>query len=656
MMAFRSAIARAVCLLLLHTSQVLAQDDTLGLKQGYTTLHTKNLDIQLAKDAQVLVSLKPSGGSFDFLPFDYLSFRAGNNQYHWGDITLRYRSEGSTSWTNVDSAANRQAVTPISISGSLAASNLGPTIPADSRSKLNITRQWTDVSGDLGLEFIITNSGKDTIEIGSLGFPAEFNSIFTNRSAVETQEKCSLSDPYIGMHGGYIQAVPISGVGPALVVTPLGDTPLEAYRNLPEPGFAATAYGSQVFEGFYEWQTLTKAWAEQEWKGAEQWNPASSRTLEAGESLKFGVRFSIAAPGIRGIDDTIKGTGTPSVRGVPGYIIPQDLAAQLIVQPPADSTVSSITTDPKDAFAVKAVSAGHYELTPASTAFGRVRVTIQYSDNKLQTVHYFITKPAPDTVNGLGNFLTTKQWFTDSDDPFGRAPSVMSYDFEAQKIVLQDDRVWIAGLSDEAGAGSFLAATMKQAIRPNAEEMAKLEDFVDGVLWGTIQTADFAVRKSIFFYEPALVPDYSYDKSLNWGGWMSWNRQNAYVADRAYDYVHVAAAYWGLYRAGRGYPQLLKSHTWDWYLNQSYNTVMSVSATDRNGNSVVGYADLGLMGETVFGELLTDLKREGWESNAAALEARMKRRAGLWDKQAVPFGSEMAWDSTGQEGVYYWSK
>ena len=34
----------------------------------------------------------------------------------------------------------------------------------------------------------------------------------------------------------------------------------------------------------------------------------------------------------------------------------------------------------------------------------------------------------------------------------------------------------------------------------------------------------------------------------------------------------------------------------------------------------------------------------------------MRTRATRWDSEETPFGSEMAWDSTGQEGVYYWSK
>ncbi|KFY45529.1 hypothetical protein V494_00907 [Pseudogymnoascus sp. VKM F-4513 (FW-928)] len=625
------------------TSTVLCQD-TLGLGDGYMKLTTANFDIQIVNDAQVLASLKPSGGDFDFLPFDYLSLRAKDGQYHWGDVTFRYRTSGSTTWITGDSAQARKKVTTLS-TGALAASGLAPTLPTG---PLNITREWIDVSSDLSLQFTIVNSGSSAIEIGALGFPAEFNSIFTNRQATDMLRLCSLSDPYIGMHAGQIRVAPTSGDGPALVVTALGDTPMEAYRNLAETYYEDTAYGSQVFEGFYEWQVLSKAWAENEWSGKDPWNEASSRTLQPDESLKFGLRFSVAEGGVRDIDSTVLGTGTPVAHGVPGYIIPRGTTANLFLQ--GSSAVNSTTVKPTGALKLVSIGDGHYTVTPSTSAWGRVRLTVVYADGKVQTIHYYVTKPGTEAVASLGQFLTTEQWFTDTSDPFGRAPSVMTYDYEGKSIVEQDSRAWVAGLSDEGGAGSFLAACMKQAAQPNADEITKLESFVDGVLWKTIQTSDFAVRKSIFFYEPAAVPGYSYDSSIDWTSWTSWNKASSYSTDRAYDYVHVAAAYWGLYRAGRAYPSLIKSHTWDWYLNQAYNTIIRAMKTD------VGYNRVGLMGETVFGEVLTDLTREGLSSEAKTLTAAMKSRADQWNTEAVPFGSEMAWDSTGQEGVYYWSK
>jgi hypothetical protein len=72
--------------------------------------------------------------------------------------------------------------------------------------------------------------------------------------------------------------------------------------------------------------------------------------------------------------------------------------------------------------------------------------------------------------------------------------------------------------------------------------------------------------------------------------------------------------------------------------------------------SNVGYKTVGLMGETVFGELLADLQRENLTSQHTTLTAAMRSRATQWNSEEVPYGSEMAWDSTGQEGVYYWTK
>ncbi len=629
--------------------------DDLGLANGYVRFSTKNFDIKIAHDAQVLASLRPAGSSFDFLPFDYMSRRARNGQYHWGDITLRYRTlrNGTASgWTDVDSALARKPVSGLH-GPALAAASLAPTLPA--RLPLNISREWIDVDGDLGLRFTVANTGSVALEMGSLGFPAEVNSIFTGRTAEQIQDKCSLADAYVGMSGGFIRVVPVRGNESALVITPLGDTPLEASRNLDEASYADTAYGSQTFEGFYEWQVFTKAWADKEWASTQPWNPPSSRILQPGQSTTFGLRFSVAQRGVRDIDSTIGRTGTPVVMGVPGYILPRDLPAQLFVKLPGGLAVNSTRVDPPGALRVSQTASGSYQIVPSSQAWGRTRLSLAFSDGRVQTVHYYVTKPATQAVAELGRFLTTSQWFTNRSDPFNRAPSVMTYDYEAGAIALQDSRVWIAGLSDEAGAGSFLAAAMKQSVQANEGEIRKLEEFVSEVLWGTIQTTDFAVRKSAFFYEPAAVPGYRYNQSLSWTGWQSWNKTQAYGTDRAYDYVHVAATYWALYRAGRTHPDLLRTHLAEWYLDQSYRTIMRCMAVDSGGAPVVKYSHDGLMGETVLGELLSDLQREGKTAEASSLEASMRARAKLWNAEAVPFGSEMAWDSTGQEGIFYWS-
>lgn len=224
----------------------------------------------------------------------------------------------------------------------------------------------------------------------------------------------------------------------------------------------------------------------------------------------------------------------------------------------------------------------------------------------------------------------------------------MGYDHDLGAIIEQLPRVKIAGLSDECGAGGYTAAAIKQTFQPDAEEIAKIESFINTTLFGSIQDQDFAVKRSVFYYEPDLVPDYNYSAQYDWS--KASDQAYAYEIDRAYNYVWPAATYWALYRVARAFPSIVEVHDWNWYLNQSFKTTM------RGLQSDIGYWDAGLMGETVFGEILTDLGRENWTSEADQLTAKMQERLDVWLSEAVPFGSEQAWDSTGQEGVYFWSR
>lgn len=252
-------------------------NDNLRLQGVYLDFSTVDWDIKLVKDSQVLASLKPPGETFDFSPFDYLDQRDANGNYHTGDITLRYRAGNNLSWIDVNSATERSSVLAEDRNGGFARANLGPTLLG--LRDLNITRSWSNIDGDLAMIFNISNILSGTVEIGSLGFPIEFNSIFTNRDAKSFQANCSFQDPYIGLHAGYVQVTKINGVGPSLVVTPMNESKLEAWRFLPEDNNTSLLYHSQTFEGFYEFQVYTKAYAENEWKNVTPWNVPTSRLL-----------------------------------------------------------------------------------------------------------------------------------------------------------------------------------------------------------------------------------------------------------------------------------------------------------------------------------------------------------------------------------------
>jgi hypothetical protein len=677
MKAVLSRFARAIlcCAVLLTLGSGLKQDafaqenqrkesPTPGpmLDEGLLNLDTPDFALSLVRSSQTVAALKPkTAQDFDFTPSDLLVERSKDGYFHLGDITLRVRVGSTDDWKNYSTAEARKPVIALPVSeGALAAADLTPTLPLDF--PLQIVRTWGLANGKLVLRFALKNKTSETIHVGALGIPMIFNNVLNNRSLEEAHAKCSFYDPYIGEDAGYLQVTRLNGHGPTLVVVPEGKTPFEAYNPiLDRPGswgakpiFTDPTPRGITFEGFYQWMVHSQAYAENEWKKAEPWNPPTELSIAPGESKTYGLKFLIS-DSIRDIEKTLADNDRPVAVGVPGYVLPTDIHARLFLK--YSRNVKSLEVQPAGAIAItkdRPPSAGWIAYTVDGKTWGRSRLTVTYEDGLVQTIQYFVTKPETQVVADMGHFLTTKQWFVDPKDPFHRSPSVMTYDREANQIVMQDSRAWIAGLGDEGGGGAWLSAVMKELVQPNKEELEKLQQFMDGVVWGGLQYKDgpypYGVRKSLFYYQPDEMPAGYYRSDLNWKSWTSWNKKASEQVDRSYDYPHVAAAYWVFYRLARNNQGLVTNHPWDWYLTHAYET--SVAMTKY----APGLAVFGQMEGDIFLGILNDLKREGMKEQADDLEAKMRARTDVWRKQAYPFGSEMPWDSTGQEEVYAWTK
>src|SRR5438128_1330838 len=414
---------------------------TLGLDQGYLEFDTPDFKLKLVKASQTLAALQPkSADGFDFTPADRLERRAANGYHHLGDLTLRVRAGSSGSWQKYDTADARKPIQSLTASGqTLAAADLAPTLPADI--PLQIIRSWSIEDGRLVLRFNIKNKTGEPVQIGALGIPVIFNDIITGRNLKEMHERCSFFDPYIGQDAGYLQVTRLSGLGPALVVVPEGQTPFEAYQLLNEP-----TRPNQTFEGAFAWMVHTQAYAEDEWKNVQQWNQPTSVTIAPGATKTYGVKFLVSDQ-IRNIEKTLIANHRPVAVGIPGYVLPMDLDARLFVNYP--HKVRELAVEPQGAITIheeKPSRSGWKSYTLRGKTWGRARLTITYDDDSKQAISYYVIKPESQAAADLGHFLFTKQWFNDRNDQFHRAPSVISYDREANKQVTQDSRAWIAGL------------------------------------------------------------------------------------------------------------------------------------------------------------------------------------------------------------------
>ena len=288
-------------------------------------LDTPDFKLRLMKASQTVAALEPkSAPGFDFTPADRLSQRSADQYHHLGDIILRTRVGGSGPWQKYDTAHARKPVEALpSVGPTLATADLTPTLPPDI--PLQITRSWIIENGRLVLRFEFKNKTAQPVQIGGLGFPMVFNNMITGRNLKEAHEKCSFSDPYIGQHAGYLQVTRLSGAGPALIVVPDGLTAFEGYQLLNEP-----TRPNQTFEGVFAWMVHTKAYAEDEWREADPWNPPSYLMLSPNGRVTFGVTFLLANE-IRNIEATLAQDNRPVAIGIPGYVLPMDIEGRLFI-------------------------------------------------------------------------------------------------------------------------------------------------------------------------------------------------------------------------------------------------------------------------------------------------------------------------------------
>lgn len=628
---------------------IAGEPENLGLDRGFREFSAGGFVLRLVDASQTMAGLITADEGFDFTPSDYLERRSRNNLYHIGDITMRLRTGDSGEWIQYSTAAARMPVESL-ITGEnvFAAADLANTLPDDI--PLQVMRYW-EIHEDMPvMRFELTNNSRMPVEIGSLGIPMIFNNILHDKSLEEAHASCVFYDPYMGMDAGYLQVSPLHGRGKVLLVVPHGNTPFEAWNPLLDD---PTPRGV-TFEGFHEWMVHSKAHAVDEWSGAVPWNKPSSTILDPGESVSYGIKF-ILAESLRKIEQTLAENKRPVAVGIPGYVLPEGSEYRLFVN--YNEKVLSADVEPPGALFVAEddpAPNGWKRFNVTGNKWGRARLTLTYENGLQQSINYKVIKPEKEVVSDLGRFLTNEQWYENQSDPFGRSPSVITFDYETMSPVLEDSRAWIGGLSDEGGAGSWLAAIMKQLMLPEKDELEKMRRFYHETLWGGIQYNEgekkYGVRKSLFFYEPDKMPPGTYSEHINYDSWAAWSREEAESTVRSYNYPHVAAAHWVFYRLSRNHEGHVSEMSWDWYLANACRTAIAMMEQAPH------YARFGQMEGTIFLMILLDLHREGMTELAEKLQAVIKERADLWESLSYPFGSEMPWDSTGQEEVYAWSK
>src|ERR1044072_6861369 len=100
---------------------------------------------------------------------------------------------------------------------------------------------------------------------------------------------------------------------------------------LPDQLLTEPTRPSQTFQGAFEWMVHTQAYAEDEWRGVEQWSPPTTATIPPGATRTYAVKFLLADE-IRKIETTLANNDRLVAVGIPGYVLPMDIDGRLFLK------------------------------------------------------------------------------------------------------------------------------------------------------------------------------------------------------------------------------------------------------------------------------------------------------------------------------------
>ena len=417
-------------------------------------------------------------------------------------------------------------------------------------------------------------------------------------------------------------------------------------------------------------------------RDATPWHAPTSRVLAPGQSATYGVRLSACPGGPRTRDAALEAVGEPILKGVPGYTLATDMkTAVLYVTPAAGVRVVGAAASNESILTVGAprapLACGAVAVPVRGITRGRSRLEVTLSDGSVAVAHYLVLPPLPSQIGAVAKHWSEVAWLPRDypDDPFGRGAAVLPYDREDRRIRLNDARAYDVGLSDDAGAANNLGLASSMMFAPSQKPLSRLDEYIKHTLYGVkpdtaaaplkslqLPEPNNGIRMTMFYYNQTYFA-WNYTESaecevkahLNYCWCMTESQANATY--RGFNYPHQIAVWYAMYRAARNHPHLQVEHPWEWYLARAANTTIRL-----------GYARIGYMDGTVTREVLRSVLEEAeeaaptasvdapslWDVLGQQILAGEKGRADFFVTAPNPYGSEFAYDTTGQEEVVVW--
>jgi len=543
---------------------------------------------------------------------------------------------------------------------------------------LSVSESFQLEGGQFAWSIKLANQTNAPLEVGDLAVPTEMaEGTPGRRGDIYTQKL--LRHGLIAGSGSWMYWSRSNGVGPYLLMTPIGATKLEYFDNsvtiTPNNAGRGGRGGRGVFTPYIhaiannaaDIQKAREAGREQPWR-----LPLTSLHLapqgSKGSEVTYQFRFEWV-PDLQGVRDALYADNLFDTVIVPGMTVPINLAAFVAlrtrnhidaVEPefPAKTSIQYVGERGKDTHVYKV----------QFNKLGENMLKIRYGGQQWTSLEFFITEPLETVVQKRSKFLVEKMQHMDSTEPWYGAYG----DWDELKQVLRNPqdrdgmRPWLTDSSDDAGNARPALVAGVNAFFPTAEGVASVERYVRYYLFndykdgkgGMQMTEKEAYPFGIYgtfdnWWQHRAAPDappdtYEPGNANRQRDWTVLHRDHLW---RIYDYPHIINMYHRLYQIGKFYPGMLHWRTSAQYLELAYRTAVAywtVPLATRNwsANSV------GTMNEACIEDLIDSLEEEGKQQWANELRS-------LWETKVAHFvlntpnlyGSEFAFDSTGFEST-----
>lgn len=570
-----------------------------------------------------------------------------------GNVAVRYRL-GPGQWQEAmtSNMTDRRSVKVSSKNKHVVSYDVG-----DER-QLTLTERFA-LEGDVFIWTLRFRNNTDrTLEIGDIALPLPMNTKYPKNDPEETFGRRLFRHCFISGNGSFVFWLPVSGIGPHLVMTPINGTKLEYFTE----SRSSYAFGGGDYVVFIHSAIDGEGEKHGTWRQKH-----TSTTLAAGEKVTYGFQFHWTGD-YDAVRDILYDTGGFDVRVAPGMVVPQDLFAMFALRTKnkIDLVTSEFPTQTKLEYLGEKSRDVHIYKAKFSR-LGENLLTVNYDKSKYLTLEFFVTQPLEVLIKKRAEFIAEKQQHRDPSKWYNGLFSLWDVRMLAGKNLLGPDnlggqhRYAVSG-SDDPSSGKPVYLSEKNVVYPKPEEITALEYYLEHFVWGKHQRTDkehpypYGIFGSDSWQTNRFAAKDLLSEKISRPGGPSQCRMW-----RTFDYTHYILLYYNMYRIAKQNPQMVDYLDANGYLERAFGTARAFFEVPYNiymlGWAFTGWTDwaykLGNFHEKYLLGLIEALEKEGQQNKADYLRDQWEKKVKffIYD-DPYPFTSEMPVDSTAYESSY----